>query len=49
LMPTGYPDGWVAPVDLIVNMRPSRAAKSHTSIPGGSMPRVVSAVQTWLR
>jgi hypothetical protein len=41
-------DGSADPVDSIVNMGPSWRARSHTSIAGGSMPRVVSAVQTWL-
>jgi hypothetical protein len=45
-VPAAQEDGSTDPVDLIVNMRPSRRAKSHTSIAGGSMPRVVSAVQT---
>ena len=36
-------------LDSIVTTRPSRAPKSHTSIAGGSMPRLVSAVQSWLR
>ena len=41
--------GAAAPLVSRVTIRPSRAAKSHTSIDGGSMPTFVSAVQIWLR
>ena len=47
--PVAQDDLPATPVDSIVNMRPSRWAKSHGSIEGGSMRMVVSAVQTWLR